>query len=50
MSGIEKDLVVISRNIWGILKGVGVYLELSLYGGRVYSEKIKRERVYFAKI
>jgi hypothetical protein len=39
LSGIEKDLVVISRNIWGILKGVGVYLELSLYGGRVYFEK-----------
>jgi hypothetical protein len=34
--GIEKDLVVIYRNIWGILKGVGTYLVLCLYGGRVY--------------
>jgi hypothetical protein len=33
---MENDLVVVSRNIWGILKGVGAYLVLSLYGGRVY--------------
>ena len=32
----RNDLVVISRNVWGIQKGVGVYLELSSYGGRVY--------------